>query len=159
MKTLNVNDKLLAILSDEPLPTPPPTTDAPSSSSAAPSSDTADLLLTDTTTTASAAPANSVEFDIAAAAAASDPFAGSNDLLEPEPLKPAAPLRAPSGGVGGGGGRMPAPNVPPPVRAPSGGADIFSTLPPPPAPAAQPGLGKTKSEDLFDDFVGMRKEG
>ncbi|GMI23708.1 hypothetical protein TrCOL_g3176 [Triparma columacea] len=151
MKTLNVNDKLLAILADEPLPVSPDVPAAPASEEpqkAPPSDPTAtDLLLSDTSVV-SKPPA----FDLAAAAAASDPFAGSDSLLEPEKKPaPAPPLRAPSGSVG----KMPPPSEPP-LRSPSGGGDIFDTLPPPP-PVNNLNIGKTKSEDLFDDFVGLRK--
>lgn len=170
MQTLNVNDKLLALLSDEPLPTPPdppptssePSEDSkPSAAAAAAAPSTTDLLLSDTTPPPQPASASSGggAFDLAAAAAASDPFAGTDSLLQPE-KKPAAPLRAPSGKIGSpgmgmaGGGKMPGP-MNPPVRAPSGGNDMFDTLPPPPPSNAE--LGKAKSEDLFDDFIGMRK--
>eukprot|EP00518_Triparma_eleuthera_P010701 CAMPEP_0182488260 /NCGR_PEP_ID=MMETSP1319-20130603/48318_1 /TAXON_ID=172717 /ORGANISM="Bolidomonas pacifica, Strain RCC208" /LENGTH=227 /DNA_ID=CAMNT_0024690387 /DNA_START=88 /DNA_END=771 /DNA_ORIENTATION=+ len=155
MKCLEVNDKLLAILSDSdeeaPAPSPAPTT-------------TDDLLLSVEDTKAPAShhpPSNSVmsmQEDLAKMAAAADPFAGSNSLLSPAPIsedskvpsKMPPPLRAPSGGLASG--------KQPPLRAPSGqvqdSGDIFSTLPPP-----APGPVKTAdSDDLFDDLISDRKK-
>jgi hypothetical protein len=128
-----------------------------------------DLLLSPSS---AAAPAASQGLDLAAAAAAADPFAGA-DLLVPttggfvggkstgddtdfDALmgagggKGAPPLRAVSGQMGAA----------PLTRGVSGGpaldlmsADPFASLPPP----VPQGVQQTKSDDLFDDFVGARK--
>ena len=182
MKCLEVNDKLLAALSDSD--------DEPKKSGGAQKQDSPP----------SNAKSPDYETDLARAAAAADPFAGSDDLLSmstpgqqsepaliptPSPapanlkstgdddhddflLKPAAAapapnsnffLRAPSGGPG-------VQQQPPAVlRAPSGGVsssagsldDIFATLPPPaPATATKSPAKQPEKDDPFADFADLR---
>ena len=154
MRCLEVNDKLLSVLSTNSTPAEPT-----SSFSVASQPVTSDLL-------SSPPPPPS----LAASAAAADPFAGSDLLLQPsiqpsiQPsvgglkstgdddfdslLKPAAGDFKPAGS-----GKPPAV-----LRGVSGGAglgsgeDPFATL-----GGAPQGLKSTKSDDLFDDFVGNRK--
>ncbi|GMH99608.1 hypothetical protein TrST_g10791 [Triparma strigata] len=144
MKCLEVNDRLVAVLSDE------------GEKKKGGLKDDTDEGILNVEEEISVAPvplksppsANS-NFSLAAAAAAADPFAGSDTILSPTPsglIQPSQPvLRAPSG------------PLKPVLREPSGGVgDVFDTLPPQPPMKSGGGTGGGE-DDLFDDFIGGRK--
>ncbi|GMH55477.1 hypothetical protein TL16_g08582 [Triparma laevis f. inornata] len=168
MKCLEVNDRLVAILSDEGASKKNENEESKKLATT-PKNDQDDLLLS----VEEEIPVQSVPlksgggggFNLAAAAAAADPFAGADNnlLLSPTPLKSSG-MEDSKKPVA----KMPPPNQPP-LRAPSGGKkpgellrapsgqvdDLFSTLPPPPGGAMK---GKSNdNDDLFDDFIGGRK--
>ena len=107
MKCLEVNDQLLAILSDSDEDSPPD----PNKKTSSTIGTADDLLLSvteDTKLSSMMQPGSSDQDDLAKMAAAADPFAGSNSLLTPltstgndskMPSKMPSPIRAPSGGL------------------------------------------------------------